>query len=72
MLIVGEVDDNVDPASTYQFANALIKAGKNFELVVVPGMGHSSGGTFGDKKRKDFFVKKLLEVDPPSWDEIYN
>ncbi|MDG3581809.1 S9 family peptidase [Galbibacter pacificus] len=71
MLIVGEVDDNVDPASTYQFANALIKAGKDFQLVVVPGMSHSAGGTFGDKKRKDFFVEKLLDVKPPSWDKVY-
>lgn len=71
MLMVGELDDNVDPASTFQFADALIKAGKDFELVVVPGMGHSSGGTFGERKRKDFFVKKLWGVDPPSWQEIY-
>lgn len=72
MLIVGELDDNVDPASTYQFADALISAGKDFELVVIPGMGHSSGGTFGERKRKDFFVKKLWGVDPPSWEEIYS
>ncbi|MBG49767.1 MAG: S9 family peptidase [Pseudozobellia sp.] len=72
MLILGEVDDNVDPASTMQFANALIKANKNFELVTVPGMGHSSGGEFGERKRKDFFVKHLLDVDPPSWEAIYN
>src|SRR5690606_33800033 len=71
MLMVGELDDNVDPASTFQFADALIKAGKDFELVVLPGMGHTSGGSFGERKRKDFFVKKLLNVDPPSWDEIY-
>jgi len=72
MLMVGELDDNVDPASTFQFANALIEAGKDFELVVIPGMGHSSGGTFGERKRKDFFVKKLWGVDPPSWKEIYS
>tara|TARA_R110002051_G_scaffold185927_1_gene255300 strand:+ start:2257 stop:4491 length:2235 start_codon:yes stop_codon:yes gene_type:complete len=72
MLIVGEVDDNVDPASTLQFANALIKANKDFELVTIPGMTHSSGGIFGERKRKDFFVKHLLKVTPPSWDEIYD
>ncbi len=37
MLVVGEMDDNVDPASTYQLVNALIKAGKDFELVALPG-----------------------------------
>ncbi len=72
MLILGEVDDNVDPATTMQFANALIKANKDFELVTVPGMAHSSGGAFGERKRKDFFVKHLLNVTPPSWKEIYN
>ncbi len=71
MLILGEVDDNVDPSTTMQFANALIKANKNFELVTIPGMGHSSGGDFGERKRKDFFVKHLMDVDPPSWEEIY-
>src|SRR5262249_42424038 len=53
LLIVGELDDNVDPASTYQLANALIKAGKDFELITVPGMAHSSGGEFGERKRRD-------------------
>lgn len=37
MLVVGEMDDNVDPASTMQVVNALIKANKDFELVVIPG-----------------------------------
>ena len=36
MLVVGELDDNVDPASTMQVVNALIKANKDFELVVIP------------------------------------
>lgn len=71
MLIVGELDDNVDPASTMQFANALIKANKNFELVTVPGMGHSAGGDFGERKRRDYFVQHLLGVIPPTWEEIY-
>lgn len=71
MLILGEVDDNVDPASTMQFANALIKANKNFELVTIPGMGHSAGGEFGERKRKDYFVQHLLGVTPPTWDKIY-
>jgi dipeptidyl aminopeptidase/acylaminoacyl peptidase len=67
-LIVGEMDHNVDPSSTMQVADALIKANKNFDLLVVPGMDHSGGGQFGDRKRMDFFVKHLLSVDPPDWD----
>ncbi len=67
MLIVGEVDDNVDPASTMQVVDALIRANKEHELVVIPGAGHTSGGEYGEKKRRDFFVKHLLDVDPPVW-----
>lgn len=70
MLIVGELDDNVDPASTMQMVDALIKAGKNFELIVIPGMGHSLGGDYGEKKRRDFFVKHLLGVEPPDWNGL--
>jgi len=72
MLILGEIDDNVDPASTMQFANALIKANKDFELVTIPGMGHSAGGDYGERKRRDYFVQHLLGVTPPTWSEIYN
>ena len=71
MLILGEIDDNVDPSSTLQFADALIKADKNFELVILPGFSHTSGGEYGERKRKDFFVKHLLKVNPPNWNKIY-
>jgi dipeptidyl aminopeptidase/acylaminoacyl peptidase len=62
------LDDNVDPASTYQVVDALIKANKEHELIMVPGMGHSSGGNYGEHKRRDYFVKHLLGVDPPVWE----
>jgi dipeptidyl aminopeptidase/acylaminoacyl peptidase len=65
LLIVGEADENVPPESTYRVADALIKAGKNFDFLSVPGMGHSDGGAYGRKKKRDFFVKSLLGVDPP-------
>jgi uncharacterized protein (DUF885 family) len=66
LLSVGELDRNVDPASTMQVVNALIKAGKDFELIVVPGGGHGAGsGPYGNRRRKDFFVKNLLGVEPP-------
>lgn len=67
MLIVGELDDNVDPSSTLQVVDALIKANKDFDFLMVPGMGHSSGGDFGEHKRRDYFVKHLLGVEPPAW-----
>lgn len=67
MLILGEVDDNVDPASTMQVADALIKANKEFELVILPGVNHTLGGDYGERKRRDFFVKYLLNEDTPEW-----
>lgn len=70
MLVVGELDDNVDPSSTYQVVNALEKAGKDFELVVIPGAHHTMGEAYGEHKRYDFFVKNLLGVNPPKWNEI--
>ena len=70
MLVVGEKDDNVDPASTMQVVNALIKANKDFELVVVPGAGHTMGDNFGEHKRYDFFVRHLMGVEPPKWNAI--
>lgn len=70
MLVVGELDDNVDPASTMQVANALIKANKDFELVVIPGAHHTMGEDFGEHKRYDFFVCHLMGVTPPSWDKV--
>jgi len=60
MLTVGEIDTNVDPSSTFQVADALIKAGKDFELVVIPGGGHGSGEVpWAAKKRAAFFVQHL-------------
>lgn len=69
MLVGGELDDNVDPASTMQVANALIKAGKDFELVVIPGAHHTMGEDFGEHKRYDFFVRHLMGLTPPKWEE---
>jgi len=66
MLIVGELDTNVDPSSTLQVVNALIKANKTFDLLVIPGADHTNGGPYGERKRNDFFVHHLLGVEPPA------
>jgi dipeptidyl aminopeptidase/acylaminoacyl peptidase len=70
LLIVGEMDSNVDPSSTFQVVNQLIKHGKNFDLLVIPGAGHTSGGAYGDHKRYDYFVQHLLGVKPPEWKDL--
>jgi dipeptidyl aminopeptidase/acylaminoacyl peptidase len=65
LLTVGELDRNVDPASTMQLVNALIKADKDFELLVVPGAGHGVGESpYAARRRADFFVRHLLGVEP--------
>jgi dipeptidyl aminopeptidase/acylaminoacyl peptidase len=70
LLTVGELDDNVDPSSTMQVVEALIKAHKVFDLLVLPGQGHSPGGAYGERKRFDFFVHNLLGVEPPDWNAM--
>jgi len=65
LLFVGELDTNVDPSSTMQVVNALIKAGKTFGLLVLPGQNHTGGGDYGERMRRDFFVRNLLGVEPP-------
>ena len=70
LLMVGELDTNVPPESTYRLVDALIKAGKDFEFVMLPGLDHTAGGTFGERKRRDFFVKNLLGVEPPERNSV--
>jgi len=67
LLTVGEMDPNVDPASTMQVVNALVRAKKVFDLIIFPEAGHGSGGEYGERKRFDFFVHHLLGVEPPDW-----
>ena len=50
LLIVGELDTNVPPESTLPVVDALIKADKDFDLLVVPGAGHGSGGAYGTRR----------------------
>jgi dipeptidyl aminopeptidase/acylaminoacyl peptidase len=61
MLVVGELDENVDPASTMQASAALVRAGILHELVVVPGAGHGAAETpYGWRKRLGFLRRHLL------------
>jgi dipeptidyl aminopeptidase/acylaminoacyl peptidase len=65
LLTVGELDKNVDPASTLQVVNALIQADKDFEFVIVPGAGHGvGGGPYLFRRRQDFFVRSLWGKEP--------
>ncbi|KQQ75395.1 peptidase S9 [Xanthomonas sp. Leaf131] len=75
LLIVGEQDSNVDPASTAQVVDALIKAGKDFELLDVPGGEHSVGRSSGpidyvQRRQYDFFVRHLRHDATPHWNSL--
>jgi dipeptidyl-peptidase 4 len=60
LLIVGELDRNVDPASTMQVVKALIKADKDFDMLVIPSAGHGAGGSaYGRRRQQDFFIQHL-------------
>ena len=54
-LINGEVDDNVDPASTLQVVSELIKNEKYFEQLYVPGYSHSLGAEWITRRVFEFF-----------------
>lgn len=65
LLTLGELDRNVDPASTMQVVDALIKADKDFDFLLIPGAGHGAReSAYGKRRRHDFFVRHLLGVEP--------
>jgi dipeptidyl aminopeptidase/acylaminoacyl peptidase len=65
LLMVGELDTNVPPESTLRLVDALIKAKKDFDFLVIPGANHTDGGPYGQRRRNDFFVRHLHGVEPP-------
>jgi dipeptidyl-peptidase 4 len=65
LLMVGELDHNVDPASTMQVVNALEKANKDFEMLVITGSDHGAAETpYGSHRRAEFLAKNLLGFEP--------
>lgn len=62
LLVTGDQDKNVNPVHTYRMAQALIDAGKNFEMLVIPGAGHGYGSadSYFAQKMYRFFAKYLL------------
>ena len=67
MLAHGMMDDNVPPSNTLLVVDALIKANKDFDLVLFPNSAHSFGPftPYMMRRRWDYFVKHLLGVEPP-------
>jgi dipeptidyl aminopeptidase/acylaminoacyl peptidase len=70
LIIIPEMDTNVDPSSSMQVVNALIKAGKHFDMLVVPGQNHGAGSVASQHYLQDYFVHNLLGVEPPDWNKV--
>ncbi len=70
LIIVGELDTNVDPASSLQVVNALVKAHKHFDMLYIPGQDHGVGILGSEHYRDDYFVHYLLGVEPPNWNQV--
>lgn len=73
LLVTGDMDTNVNPAHTYRMADALIKAGKNFEMLVIPGAGHGYGSAdeYFEQKMYRFFAKYLIgDTRADQWGDI--
>jgi dipeptidyl aminopeptidase/acylaminoacyl peptidase len=69
----GDIDDNVHPAETMRFVDALMKANKTFDMLFVPNMFHGESGEHAlylVRRRWDYFVQYLLGVTPPTNFEI--
>lgn len=70
LLIYGEMDHNVDPSSTPQVVDRLIRAHKTFDVLDVPGADHGTRGAYADYTQRrtwDYFVRNMLGEQPPDW-----
>jgi dipeptidyl aminopeptidase/acylaminoacyl peptidase len=70
LIVIGEMDSNVDPASSLQVVNALVKANKHFDMMFIPGQNHGVGVLGSQHYLQDYFVHHLLGVEPPDWNHV--
>jgi dipeptidyl-peptidase 4 len=70
MLVTGDIDNNVHPSNTYRLADALIKANKRFDFMILPGVRHSFQpvNEYVAWRRADYFAKHLLGESDESID----
>ncbi len=71
LIIIGEMDTNVDPSSSLQVVNALVKAHRHFDMMYIPGQNHGVGILGSEHYRDDYFVHYLLGVEPPDWNRVH-
>ncbi|HCE57631.1 MAG TPA: S9 family peptidase [Prolixibacteraceae bacterium] len=67
LLVHGGIDENVNPSATFKLAENLVRADKQFDLLILPSQRHGYTGKFADyftKKRWNYFVEHLLGKKP--------
>jgi dipeptidyl aminopeptidase/acylaminoacyl peptidase len=67
LLMHGDMDTNVLPSQTFQVVDALIKANKDFDLLIVPNAGHTAmfASLYARRRAFDYMVKNLMGAEPP-------
>jgi dipeptidyl-peptidase 4 len=72
MLVTGDIDNNVHPANTFRMADALIKANKRFDFMILPGLRHpyTSEAAYVNQRRADYFCRYLLGTTEESVDIV--
>jgi dipeptidyl aminopeptidase/acylaminoacyl peptidase len=67
LLAHGTMDDNVPPYNTLLVVDALIRANKDFDLLMLPNQHHGYGNesNYMMRRRWDYFVRYLLGAEPP-------
>src|SRR2546430_2134231 len=73
LLAHGTMDDNVPPYNTLLVVDALIKANKDFDLLLLPNQHHGYGAesSYMMRRRWDYFVRYLLGAEPPHEYEMH-
>jgi dipeptidyl aminopeptidase/acylaminoacyl peptidase len=73
LLAHGTLDANVPPYNTLLVVDALIKANKDFDLLLLPNRGHGFGNEpYMVRRRWDYFVRHLLGAEPPQGFELHS
>ena len=72
LLAHGTMDNNVPPYNTLLVVDALIKANKDFDLLMIPNARHGYGdaSNYMTRRRWDYFVRHLLDMEPPKEYEL--
>lgn len=67
MLMCGDLDDNVPPAQTLRLVAALVKANRDFDLLIIPNGNHGAAmSSYFTRREWDYFVRNLLGAEPPA------